>query len=94
MSYHSDQGRMEREYYTPSESPEGEFEGTQTVYCNYDQCAEFEMEHQVNLVIAYAGRVGTATYTCHRCELDSDHEFDLTDSDFGYDTDEDWRSDK
>jgi hypothetical protein len=94
MSYHSDQGRMEREYYTPRDEPEREVEASVTVYCKYDQCAEFEIEHEVNLLIVCVGNSGTALYTCHRCELDCEFEFDLTDSDFGYDTDEDWRNDK
>lgn len=96
MGYASDFGRAERAYYTPTEHAEGEYEGTKTVYCKYDQCAEYEIEHEVDLVIAYVGNAGSGHHTCHRCGLDSDFEFDLDDDEIGgaYDTDEDWRHDK
>jgi len=93
MSYHSDQGRMEREYYTPRELPEGEYEDTVTVYCGYDQCSEFEVEHEETLLVVYVGDTGSVTYTCLRCGLESNHEVSVADSNT-YDTDEDWRSDK
>jgi hypothetical protein len=40
------------------------------------------------------GNSGTALYTCHRCELDNEFEFDLTNLDLGADADEDWRTEK
>lgn len=96
MSYGSDFGRAERAYYTPTEYAEGEYEGTRSLYCSYDQCSEFEHEYEVDVVIGYVGNTGSATYTCHRCGLDSEHEFELDDEEIGgaYDTDEDWRHDK
>ena len=96
MSRLYDEGRAERLYYTPPEHAEGEYEGTRSLYCSYDQCSEFEHEHEVEVVIGYVGNAGSATYTCHRCGLDSEHEFELDDSEIGgaHDTDEDWRTEK
>lgn len=94
--YGSDLGRAERAYYTPPEYAEGEYEGTRSLYCRNEDCADFEFEVDVDVVVSYCGSTGTAIYTCHRCGQDSDHEFALDDSEIGgvYDTDEDWRHDK
>jgi hypothetical protein len=74
-------------YLEPREVPEGELELTKTVYCQNENCAEHEMEHEVNVLVVYVGDSGSATYTCHRCELESEFEFDLDAEDFGFDPD-------
>jgi len=94
MSRLYDEGRAEREYYTPRDEPEREVEASVTVYCGYDLCSEYEMEYEVELLIVCVGNSGTALYTCHRCELDNEFEFDLTNLDLGEDADEDWRTEK
>jgi len=48
----------------------------------------------VELLIVCVGNSGTALYTCYRCELDNEFEFDLTNLDLGEDADEDWRTEK
>jgi hypothetical protein len=96
MSYASDFGRAEREYYTPREDAEGEYEGTRTVFCKNESCEVFEVEVDADLIITYYGTSGSAVFTCPICNLVSEHEFELDESEIGgyYDTDEDWRHDK
>ena len=81
------QGNAERQYYTPKESAEGELETNKTVYCQNEDCADFEVELDADLLISYYGSYGTATYTCPTCKADSTHEFEVDEYDFGYDPD-------
>ena len=74
-------------YLEPPEYAEGELELTKTVYCKNEDCGEHEMEHEVNVLVVYVGDSGSTTYTCHRCELVSEFEFDLDAEDFGFDPD-------
>lgn len=81
------QGNAERNYYTPSESPEGELEQTRAVYCQNEDCRDFELEVEETLIVGYSGTYGSASYNCPTCGLQSDHEFTLDEYDFGYDPD-------
>lgn len=78
----------------PREVPEGEREMTKTVYCNNEGCRAYEMDEEVEVLVVYYGTHGTVTYTCGSCFHESEHEVEVSDADFGSDTDEDWRSDK
>jgi hypothetical protein len=80
-------GNAEREYYMTKDYAEGEREMTKPVYCNYEGCRDYEVEHEVDVLVAYCGNFGTATYTCGSCHHESEHDFELDEHDFGYDPD-------
>ena len=73
--------------YLDAPEPEGTLTTSQTVYCQNEDCADLDIELVADLLISHYGSYGTATYTCPTCGKDSDHDFELTDEDFGFDPD-------
>ena len=79
-------------YLEPPDYGEGEKDMNRTLYCQDEDCSEFEVEVDKDVTVQWWGgsggtASGTATYTCPKCGKDSEHEFDLDAEDFGYDPD-------
>lgn len=73
-------------YYEQPDYSEFEREETETVLCFNEDCSEFEVEVEVDILFHYAGNFGTATYTCPACKEESNIEVER-DSDYWSDPD-------
>lgn len=78
-------------YYEQPDVPEFEKELSETVSCHNEDCSQFEVELEQDLLFYFTGNYGSATYTCPTCNQDSEIEIERDSSDW-YDSDADYDS--
>lgn len=77
-----DLGRAERVYYTPREHAEWEHEDTVTVYCSNEECADFDVARDEEVVFSMSDLYGYAEWTCPTCQTVQSAEKEYSDDYF------------